>query len=146
MKRLAKTTPYAFLLLSLFLFSCNRSTSEAERGPMRDEYSIIEEGTIELDVGDTITHVVISFEYLDKTAYGLEEDLIVAHDLPSGSLNFFSVGTKQLINKLKLETEGPDAIGPSLSGFHVKSMDSIFIAGSYFISLVNREGKPYFQH
>ena len=113
---------------------------------MLDEYSIIEERLIELDVGDSITNVIISFEYLDKAAYGLEEDILVAHDWPSGSLNFFSVGTKRLIKKLKPETEGPNAIGPSLNGFHIKSMDSIFTVGGYVISLVDGDGKPYFQH
>lgn len=134
------------VLLFLIIFSCNNSQTKYNKGPFLDEYKIIKEGTIELDVNDSVSNFIISFEYLDKSEFNLQEDIIVAHDWPAGSLNFFSVTKKQLVKKLKFETEGPRKIGPVLNGFHLKSMDSIMTVGGYFFSIVNSDGEPYFQH
>jgi hypothetical protein len=123
--------------------ACN--SSKPEQRVYLDNYDLIKDEVINFSVADSITNFIISFEYLDKTEHDIEEDIMVAHDWPSGTLNFFSTKTKTLIKKLKLATDGPNMIGPVLNGFHIKTMDSIFTASSYFISIINSEGIVIYQ-
>ncbi len=138
-----KTLLVNFMIL--FILSCN-TRSEENQAKLLDEYKISKIKDIDFLLGDTVTNVILSFQYLDKETYKLSNDEIAAHDLPNNTISFFNISSKKLVKVIKPFTEGPNSIGEVMNGFHIKNMDSIFIVGRYRFSIVDRLGKLLFQH
>ncbi|WP_026953190.1 DUF4221 family protein [Algoriphagus mannitolivorans] len=123
------------LILGVLFLQCqNKSNSEIQPKELHPTGEIV---ALQLD--DSTSNVSYSYQY----HFGNGKEYFFNLKMEGNTLQIFDFSTGEKIKSLQFDLEGPNGVG-GLFGFHVQSMDSIFLFNPPFGSsfyLANAEGE-----
>lgn len=127
-----RTFSATFLIPLVLLISCSTKKENVSQAITADEKSVF----FKLD--ETISKESNCLQYF----YDGERPYLTLLNLPTREIIFFDYNTGQVAHRIVLKKDGPDGVG-NVYGYHIKSMDSIFVLAnrSYKLSLINGDGQ-----
>jgi hypothetical protein len=124
-----KNTTYLLnFLLSLALISCSQKDPKNTKAMLRTDEEIIE-----FQIDDQTPNVSMGMQYFDGFLFNI--------NWAYNQIQIYNLSEKRLVKNLDFEIEGDQGVG-ELFGFHVHSLDSIFLFSQMdpFIYLTDTSG------
>jgi hypothetical protein len=124
---------YLFIFVGL-LFSCQNEKSKETQS-----LQLVPSGTfLKFDLDDSTANISTGLQYFQG-----DQEYLFNANWETNSLQSYSLKDGKMVKNLVFDREGPNGVG-DVFGFHVQSMDSIFLFNPPFtkrLNLVNSEGK-----
>jgi hypothetical protein len=126
------------IFISTVLFSCNDSLKPVENNYLKGKITGLnyKEVLIKIDSLTFSLEYYMSFDYFESEG----EIVFMGYNFKTHSLDIINLSKRTVTNHIKLDLEGPDAIGREVEGLNIISGDSILIADQSKFAIVNKEG------